>query len=106
MASCNMMLNYSFSEDMNFRIFEALGMGNILVTDIVPDIFKIIDLSKKMYLFKTIEGADALINNILKNKVEVNLEDNIKYISENHTLKNRVNQILTMIKSNYQLVFL
>jgi len=105
MAKCHIMVNYSFKNDMNYRVFEALGMGNILVTNAVPDIFRISELSERMYIYNTIDGAIALIDLILKNKTDIDTKQNISYIEEGHTLKQRIEAMLGMVKNKLQMGF-
>jgi spore maturation protein CgeB len=102
MSECNIMINKSISDDMNFRVFEALGVGNVLVTNSVPDLYKVKGLAERIYVYNTVEGAKDFIDQIMKEKIEYTDTD---YIKKNHMLPNRINSILGMIESKVQQEF-
>jgi hypothetical protein len=101
MARCKIMVNYSIVNDLNFRVFEALACGNILITNVVPDLDNIPGLSDRLMFFYTIEGALKHVKEALKvhndEQTQKFLEDNRNFIQQNHTLTNRVNELLSVI---------
>lgn len=103
MSSCYIMLNYSIGEELNFRVFEALACGNILITNDVEDIYKIKDLKNYIYTFKDIDEALNIIRDVLEKR-----PDNSKakeFVYKNHMLYHRVLAILKMIDEKKQILF-
>lgn len=109
MRQCMIMLNQSFLADMNFRVFEALACSNILVTNKVPDLFKIKTLSERMFIFNDHTEALNIIGQILGTKVGLKavkgIRNNRDFIQQHHTLKNRAYSMLEMMSSNLQVTF-
>lgn len=109
MRQCMIMLNQSFLADMNFRVFEALACGNILVTNSVPDLFKIKTLSERMFIFNDHTEALNIIGQILETKVGLKavkeIRKNRQFIQQHHTLKNRAQSMLEMMSTNLQVEF-
>ena len=101
MAKCKIMFNCSIGIDMNYRVFEALGTGNMLVTNDVPDLHKIKGLSDKIFIYKHYKDLVGIISNLLE--VDYNeKEKNIKFIEDYHLLPNRIQSMLKMIESGKQ----
>lgn len=101
MSSCTIMVNQSFANDLNFRVFEALACGNILVTNSVPDIEKIQTLKDRVYIFHDPKGAIPLIDSLLMaapdGEAYRQIEDNRTFIAENHMIQHRVNRMIDII---------
>lgn len=102
MSHCDIMVNKSFASDLNFRVFEALAMNNALVTNQVPDLYKIKGLKEKVNIYKTTEEAIALIKKL---SFKVERPDTSKYIKSYHTLTHRINSMLKMIETREQAEF-
>lgn len=106
MAECKIMINRSIGEDMNFRVFEALGSRNILVTNEVPDLYKIKGLTDRIYIYKSYCELINIIEKLLKIDTPISvIEDNLKYIKQNHLLSNRINSMLKIIETEKQVSF-
>lgn len=100
MSKCRIMINSSFSNDMNYRVFEALGSGNLLVTNDVPDLHKIKGLEDRIFIYRSYQHILDIIDGI--NTMDFNIRGNIEYIEQYHMLPNRINSLLHMIKSGEQ----
>lgn len=101
--------NCALSVDLNFRVFEALGFGSILLTDYVDDIFKINALREKIFVYKNekelLATLDMLLSLFLLGEPYIrNIEDQ-QWIIKNHCLKHRIESIIEMINNNKQLEF-
>lgn len=97
MSSCYIMLNHSIGEELNFRVFEALACGNVLITNDVEDIYKIKNLKNYLYTFKDIDEVLNIIRDVLEKR-----PDNSKakeFVYKNHMLRHR---ILRIIKTIYE----
>lgn len=103
MSKCEIMLNRSFADDLNFRVFEALGCGNILITNDVPDIKKIKGLRDRMYIANTPEGALSIIDSMLFHRSKnigmySMIESNRAFIENRHMIQHRVERIIEVIQ--------
>jgi len=99
MSQCFIMLNKSIRDDLNYRVFEALACKNTLVTNSVPDLYKIKGLAERVCIYKTNEGAVDCIRNIIKDNI---IYSDTEYISKGHLLYHRINKLLSMVKTGKQ----
>lgn len=103
MSKCEIMLNRSFADDLNFRVFEALGCGNILITNDVPDIKKIKGLRDRLYISNTPEGTLSIIDSMLFHQSQkiglyARIESNRKFIADRHMIQHRAGRIIEVIE--------
>lgn len=100
-------VNYAIKDDLNFRVFEVLGLGTELVTNDVPDLHKIEGLISRLIAFDGFQGATLGIDGILSNSVGFthNTFANQLWIRKHHTLLNRHLAILEMLRTGEQLSF-
>lgn len=101
MSQCTIMVNQSYADDLNFRVFEALACGNILVTNSVPDLFKVDTLKARVFPFETPQGAIHFIDTILqqekKTDVFTQVKENRQFIKERHMIQHRVEKIIEVL---------
>lgn len=100
--------NCSLNQDMNFRVFETLGYGAFLITDSVPDLYKIKNLKNHIDIYDTKSQAQDMI----ADKIEFyrknpkfafdDLKKNQYFVLKNHTLLNRFDEIIQMIVTGKQ----
>jgi len=104
MSDCIINLNRSFSEDLNYRVFEALACGTELVTNPVPDLFKIKGLHKRIHIYRKDEDAVKIIKELLSEKRKIKNErcEIRKWIANSHLLRNRVIDIIKMVENEIQ----
>lgn len=95
-------LNRSYSEDMPFRVFEALGCGSELVTNDVPDMHKIRGLISHVHLYKSDQEGVQMVLDLMdkKRKPKGDIESNRKFISAGHLLSHRVTAMIKMIENH------
>jgi len=98
--------NCSLSCDLNFRVFEALGYGSMLLTDYVDDLRKINGLTAFIYInkIKLIEYLSDILNGDYA-KITALRKSNQQWILENHCLKHRIDSLIEMIVTDKQLEF-
>jgi len=103
--------NCSLRDDMNFRVFETLGYGAFLVTDDVPDIYKVKGLADRIFIYRTEKEALEMIHDKLSfyhtniKKAMQEIIENQDWVLKNHTLLNRFDQIAEMIDTGKQVEF-
>lgn len=98
MSKIKIMVNLSYNQDMNFRTFEALACGNILVTSTVPDLFKISGLRERIFVFNDYDELKEIVDS-LKDKTPINYQ---KWILDHHTPEHRLISAVKMIITNQQ----
>lgn len=99
--------NHSIGDDLNFRVFEALGCGTELVTNDVPDLHKVKGLTDYLTIYSGSGGLYAAIEAIWADDPAFthNMLKAQDFIKEKHTMKNRLNSILEMVESRQQQEF-
>lgn len=99
--------NCSITDDMNFRVFEVLAMGTELVTNSVPDIYKIKGLKEKLYIYGDFEDLTTAIDGIVANDPTFthNTIQTQKWIKSHHTLYNRHTELLQMLETKKQVSY-
>lgn len=104
LSSSKYVINRSIRQDLNYRVFEALGCGAEVITNDVPDIHNIGGLSSKLHLFTTIDEAEEIAKGLIEGKIKKKSDDidNRRFISKNHLLSVRVDQMLSMIVDGQQ----
>lgn len=104
MSNSIISFNRSYSEDMNFRVFEALACGTELVTNEVPDILKIKGLKNRIHLYKRDGDAVKMVSDLVngKRKFKSDAQSHRKYIMSFHLLKHRVTELLCMLQYGAQ----
>lgn len=100
-------VNRSIKDDLNFRVFEVLAAGTELVTNAVPDLYKIQGLATRVGIFQSVEELEGLIDPILADDPDEthNALKNQQWIRDNHTLFHRHNALLQMLASGQQREF-
>lgn len=94
--------NYAVKDDMNFRVFETLGLGTELVTNDVPDLHKISGLTDFINIYRDKQDLVKLIDGILDNTSTTNMILAQQWVKEKHTLYHRYKSLLRMIVSGKQ----
>ncbi|MBS1745652.1 MAG: glycosyltransferase family 1 protein [Bacteroidetes bacterium] len=98
--------NYSVKDDLNFRVFEVLGLGTKLLTNYVPDLDKIEGLKERLNWFEDFSGLKKHADRILKCNSDTEEVYKIQqWIKEKHTLKNRLAEMLQMIETGKQIEY-
>lgn len=99
--------NNSIRDDLNFRVFEVLGMGAELVTNSVPDLHKIKGLKDKSNIYSDFRELVTIIDKLLSNDPTVahNTLETQEWIKNNHTLYNRQLEMLYMLKERRQYAY-
>jgi spore maturation protein CgeB len=106
MSKCIIMLNMTYADDLNYRVFEALACGNILISNPVPDMYKINGLDEKIVMYKTLAGLHEKIYDLLDENYYIEKVEHNKYwIETYHTLSNRIKSMLDMIDRRKQIDF-
>lgn len=93
-------LNPPIKDDLNMRVFEALGTGSFLLTQDIPTIHELFEDGKHLVLYKNVEEA------IAKAKYYLAHDEERKKIAEagyqeaiaKHTYKHRMEKMLEVVK--------
>lgn len=104
MGQSNISFNRSFSEDMNFRVFEALACGSELVTNMVPDILKIQGLKNRIHVYKRDGDAVQMVIDLIEGKARYksDSQSHRNFIREKHLLRHRITECIRMIEYGMQ----
>jgi len=94
--------NCSLDQDMNFRIFESIGLGTQVITDDVNDIHKISGLKDRIHIYKNKYDLIKICYEVLKGQTNIDVFDNQRWIKENHCLIHRHLDMIDMIQSGIQ----
>jgi spore maturation protein CgeB len=100
-------VNHSINDDMNFRVWEILASGAELVTDDVPDLYKIEGLVERISIYFNIATAPVYIDGILQNSplFTHNSLQNQVWVKMHHCLVHRHMAMLKMLETGVQLEF-
>ncbi len=98
--------NYSVKDDLNFRVFEALGFGTKLLTNYVPDLDKIEGLKERLNWFEDFSSLKEHVDRILNNDSDTEkLFKTQQWIKQNHTMRNRLAEMIQMIETGKQIEY-
>ena len=97
--------NCSIMDDMNFRVFETMAAGVELVTNEVPDLYKIEGLTDRINIYHNDQELVQMIDDILDSKREREVVKNQYWIRDNHCLIHRHIAMLNMVSSHKQFEF-
>lgn len=79
--------NKSGADECNYRVYESMGFGSILLTDYNDECNKIPELSDRVYYYKNYEDIFSQMEKIMsipKAEYEAIVLDNQKWIMKNH----------------------
>lgn len=94
--------NLCIKDDMNFRVFETLGLGTELVTNDVTDLHKIDGLTDRISIYRDRTDLIRIIDSILDNSSTVNVLEAQEWVKQKHTLYQRYKSLMKMLVSNKQ----
>jgi hypothetical protein len=90
-------INYSVKGDLNFRVFETLGCGTELVTDVVPNLGNLSGLAERVSSFVSLDQMIEAIDRVLYGGVEHDLVATQDWIRKNHSIENRYMEMIAKI---------
>jgi hypothetical protein len=94
--------NYCIRDDLNFRVFETLGLGTELVTNDVTDLHKIKGLADRVRVYHDKADLITAIDSVVSNISTINTIAVQEWVKENHTLYHRYKSLLRMIMTGKQ----
>ena len=94
-------LNIAMKEDLNMRVFEALGCGSFLLTDWVPHIDEIFEDGKHLVLYRSLEEAVDKAKYYLAHDTdrEKIAQAGYEEAIARHTIDHRADKILAAVNS-------
>lgn len=98
--SSRVALSWSSLQDLPVRVFEALGMERLLVTNRVPDLKNFFSENDHYLGFDAIDEAVEKVEWALANRVEADTIRQAGYrkVMSGHTFNHRINQLLEQMK--------
>lgn len=104
MSDSEISFNRSLSEDMNFRVFEALACGSEVVTNLVPDLLNIEGLEEQIHIYKNDSEVFPMIKELVsdKRRFKGTPESHRKWVASKHLLFHRISDCIRMIQSGLQ----
>jgi spore maturation protein CgeB len=97
--------NYCIRDDMNFRVFETLGLGTELVTNDVSDLHKILGLTDRISIYRDKSDLVRIIDGILDNSSTTDTLEAQEWVKARHTYHHRCKSMLKMMATNQQEYF-
>ena len=92
-------LNISMTDDLNMRVFEAMGSGSFLLTNWIPTIEEFFEDGKHLALYRSVDEAVDKAKYYLSHDSEREriAQAGFEEVMKNHTIDNRVGRILESI---------
>ncbi|MEM5790395.1 MAG: glycosyltransferase, partial [Syntrophobacteraceae bacterium] len=101
-GSSRVSFNCSTGQDLNFRIWEVMANGVELVTDIVPDIYKIPGLAGRIHLYDNKKEMLRCLHTVLDGSAAKDPAEARDWVKGHHCMVHRHRAMLRMIRSNIQ----
>lgn len=100
--SYNIHWNRNLADDINFRTFETLGCGTLLLTNKTENIENLFDMYKHLVTYENMEDMSEKIIYLLNDpqKIKEFSEAGYIHVRENHSYDNRAKQLVEIIKEN------
>lgn len=94
--------NCAIQDDLNFRVFEVLGCGTQLVTNLVDDLFKVEGLAGRVVYYQSFDDLVHLIDLILEGNPNFTRDtvDNQQWVKSNHCLCHRLRYIINTVNGH------
>jgi len=101
-AESRIVFNISMLDDLNMRVFEAIGSGSLLLTDDIPTIQDFFKDKKHLVLYTDHKDMIEKARYYLEHASEATRikEEGMEKALTSHTIFNRVNRILQSCKEN------
>lgn len=92
-------LNVSMKQDLNMRVFEAMGSGSFLLTDSVPSLDDLFEDGKHLVLYRSLDEAVDKARYYLKHDSEREKIAQAGYeeVLSKHTIDHRVDRLLKAV---------
>lgn len=87
-------MNNAISDDLNFRVFEVLGCGTELVTDAVPDVYKVPGLISRVSIYRDLPEMVDKVQRVLDGRLKHDMVEAREWIIKNHCLEHRYRQLI------------
>jgi hypothetical protein len=91
-------MNCAYNQDLNFRYFEVLGCGTELVTDAVPDLYRVPGLEERVTIYHNFDEMLSLVSEVLHGKIRHNMPEIQQWIRDNHCIEHRYRQIIKELR--------
>lgn len=100
--SYNIHWNRNLADDINFRTFETLGCGTLLLTNKTENIENLFDMYKHLVTYENMEDMSEKIIYLLNDpqKIKEFSEAGYIHVRENHSYDNRAKQLVEIIKQS------
>lgn len=99
MQTYKVSLNRTIANDINYRIFETLGVGTALLTNNPPDLDRLFDDSKHLMTYSSTDDLKAKLRYLLDNDSvrESMALAGYQHVRENHTYDIRARELATLL---------
>ena len=92
--------NNAYNQDLNFRVFETLGLGTELLTDNVPDLWDIPGLADKINVYDNRNEMIEMAQHMLDGNLLHLMDHTQEWIRKNHCIEHRYRQMIKEIQCN------
>lgn len=100
MAESKVAINLGFADHLSLRPFEAMGARCYVVTTPLTDIANVETMSERLTVVTSPEEMIAKTQSILENPNPDLLEANYKWMYEKHTIQQRIETIISTLKTD------
>jgi spore maturation protein CgeB len=94
--------NKTLKNDINYRVFETMGTKTMLITNDTENISKFFTDMEDIVIYKNDDELYEKLEFLKNNESEIFriAENGYNNVLNNHTYKNRANQLIEIIKEN------
>jgi len=92
-------MNCAYNNDLNFRYFEVLGCGTELVTDAVPDLYRVPGLQERCTIYQDFDDMLGKVQQVIDGEIKHDMAEVQNWIRQNHCVEHRYYQLIEELRN-------